>query len=228
MADVTKLKQTRGTIKATLTNIKKFADEKVHELPENQVVNQEKIETRLERLEKAWREFHEINDLITITSSVDQQADVDVFEDTFFETEAILKRLLKARVPSLALIHEGNTLANKTLFDLDRSQLHGEIRLPRIQIEAFSGDYTKWPSFHDQYVKAIHNNESLTNVNKFHYLKTLIKGEAAELLRHLPIAEEGYIEAWDKLLKRFDRKKKYCQGLHRIVYESIKCKSNVM
>lgn len=139
MADITKLKQTRGTIKGTLTNIKKFADERVNEPPELIVVNREQIETRLDKLEKAWNEFHDVNDSIAVGSGVSQQTEVDAFEDSFYETEAILKRLLKARKPSVITNQENNCKANRTFFDEDKLGLHSDVRLPRIQIESFAG-----------------------------------------------------------------------------------------
>ena len=47
-----------------------------------------------------------------------------------------------------------------------------KIRLPKLEIEKFNGDVINWSSFWNQFSSAIHENDSLSEVNKFTYLKS--------------------------------------------------------
>lgn len=53
----------------------------------------------------------------------------------------------------------------------------------------------------------IHNNSSIDDVQKMHYLKSQLSGEAEQLLRHVPITAASYEEAWSTLNSRYNNKK---------------------
>ena len=46
------------------------------------------------------------------------------------------------------------------------------VKLPKLAIHSFNGDITKWPSFWDSYEAAIHNNNNLSEIEKFNYLNS--------------------------------------------------------
>ena len=52
-------------------------------------------------------------------------------------------------------------------------------KLPKLQLPKFGGRVTEWSSFWDLYDSAIHSNSSISKVNKFNYLQTLLEGNAA-------------------------------------------------
>jgi hypothetical protein len=43
----------------------------------------------------------------------------------------------------------------------------------------------------------IHERNDLTNIQKFHYLKSSVKGEAQKLIVHLAITNDNYITAYN-------------------------------
>ncbi|XP_072934991.1 uncharacterized protein [Epargyreus clarus] len=53
-----------------------------------------------------------------------------------------------------------------------------QVRLPRIELPTYSGKYEEWPTFQDLFVSLVHNNTSLSDVQKLHYLKCSVAGEA--------------------------------------------------
>lgn len=57
------------------------------------------------------------------------------------------------------------------------------IKLPKLTIQLFNGDVTKWTPFWDSYDSAIHRNSSLMEIDKFNYLRSMLKGTAQEALR---------------------------------------------
>lgn len=209
MADVAGLIKKRGSIKATVTNIKKFTDRIAVDQEAGQAVNKEQLETRLEKLKEAWVEFHDVENQLSLYP--DQYLESEDFENKYYDTMAVLKRMLNIRSPSVVVQASSNhnVSLSRGIYDGDRSAFIGaDIRLPRVAIEPFYGDYSKWQSFQDQFTTSIDGNESLSNVHKFQYLKGYLKGDAANLVRHLPLTEANYIEAWNKLVKRYDKKKR--------------------
>ncbi|XP_055905233.1 uncharacterized protein LOC129940780 [Eupeodes corollae] len=82
-----------------------------------------------------------------------------------------------------------------------------EIKLPRITPPTFYGDYNTWRPFHDLFVSLIHNNSSLSNIEKLTYLKSCLKGNAASLLDYLEVNNDNYDEAWEILTTRYDHKR---------------------
>lgn len=90
-----------------------------------------------------------------------------------------------------------------------------EVRLPPLSIPTFSGDFTDWTSFSDIFIGTVHSNKNLTDAQKLQYLKSVLKEEPLQLIKHFSITNTNYSEAWDKLVARYDKKK-------QIVYAHIK------
>ena len=85
--------------------------------------------------------------------------------------------------------------------------MFNNVKLPKISIPVFSGLYTEWTTFRDLFVSLIHKNESLDQVQKLHYLKSYLSGEAEKLLRHVAITASNYEMCWKQLKHRYDNKK---------------------
>lgn len=64
--------------------------------------------------------------------------------------------------------------------------------LPRIQLPQFSGQYEDWPPFRDLFHWIIGKDASTTHVEKLHYLKLCLKGEAELLVRNLPTTDVNF------------------------------------
>ena len=54
-----------------------------------------------------------------------------------------------------------------------------QVKIPKLSIKKFSGDLTKWVTFWDSFNSAIHSNPSLSSMNKFNYLMSLVDSSAA-------------------------------------------------
>ncbi len=65
-------------------------------------------------------------------------------------------------------------------------------RLPKLTLPTFMGNPLKWQTFWDTYKIAIHENVSLSDVQKFTYLKAQLSGEAANSVEGLPLTESNY------------------------------------
>ncbi|XP_068149479.1 uncharacterized protein [Drosophila tropicalis] len=80
-----------------------------------------------------------------------------------------------------------------------------DCELPKINIKPFGGDYKEWHAFKDLFESTIHGKTTLTNIQKFHHLKSCIIGEAAILIQHLPVVDANYVTAWKSLSDRYEK-----------------------
>ncbi|GFX71822.1 mariner Mos1 transposase [Trichonephila clavipes] len=93
--------------------------------------------------------------------------------------------------------------------------ISSNFRLPKLNIPVFSGKFEDWINFKDSFLTSVHSQTSLGNIKKFQYLEGLLSDEPSSLIKHIPLSNESYEEAWGKLIDRYDKKK-------QIVYALIK------
>ena len=77
------------------------------------------------------------------------------------------------------------------------------VKLLKITLKTFSGDHLDWKSFKETFEAAVHNNESITNMEKFPYLKTYLDKSALQAIEGFPLTSENYTEAWNLLNDRY-------------------------
>lgn len=77
------------------------------------------------------------------------------------------------------------------------------VKLPKLSIKRFNGDLTKWVTYWDSFNSSIHSNPSLSSVDKFNYLMSLVESSAADAIAGLTITSANYDEAIDTLRRRF-------------------------
>lgn len=212
----------RGLAKGKLTRIETFIN--LSPLESGTTIGQ--YETKLVMLEAAFQEFNlyhnEITKTLTDTTEEEQLEYYLPVEELYFQSKSTLQTFITARTlecQSESMVNNLNqSLMNQSL--INQSNILGtpskmEIKLPRLSLPIFSGDYKEWNSFSDLFSCTVHKNSQLTNVQKLQYLKSVVKGEALQLIQHFNITSDNYEEAWDKLEARFNKKK-------HIVYHHIK------
>ncbi|XP_022832838.1 uncharacterized protein LOC111360825 [Spodoptera litura] len=214
------LKDLQTVIQKALTNFKKSPKERL---------SVEYIQTRLELLENDWSSFkntktqlygqYKIEDIVS-----QKVADIyDSTEDIYITCKCLMKSTLnKININEPQM--QNNSCNNST--NSSKSS-HSFVKLPKITIPTFSGKYSEWTTFHDLFISLVHNNKSLDNVQKLHYLKSHLTGEAEQLIRHTPITDANYSECWSHLEKRYANKKyltncilKRLFGQKRLIVES--------
>ena len=76
-------------------------------------------------------------------------------------------------------------------------------KLPKIELPVFSGDPLKWQGFWDQFDISIHQNESLSDIDRFNYLKKYLSGPALGTISGLTLSSANYKEAVTILTERY-------------------------
>ncbi|GFS46730.1 uncharacterized protein TNIN_200811 [Trichonephila inaurata madagascariensis] len=188
----------RGRAKAAFTRIKNFIDK------DDQTFDKNDIRNKLEKLELTYTEFDKADAALPIESS-----EMEEFETKYYETKAKLQNILENLSVRTNVYN-----ANSDVFENVSNMQSSNFKLPKINIERFSGNYKDWPSFKDLYASLVHNNMCLSNIQKFNILS-----EPANIIKHIPITEVAYNEAWEKLLARYDKKKQITLSLIKTFME---------
>ena len=125
------------------------------------------IKLRMGRLEEIWNKYEEIQDRlenIDCDSSKHDEFSND-FETKFYDLKVKMQRIIDEHdVKSSEQVHSTDTLEQGS------SNLHNSLKLPPIKLPIFSGRYDHWISFSDMFKAMIHENDSLPEIQKFHYL----------------------------------------------------------
>ncbi|KAK2577930.1 hypothetical protein KPH14_000955 [Odynerus spinipes] len=81
------------------------------------------------------------------------------------------------------------------------------MQLPRISLPTFSGSYMEWESFRDFFLSVVHQNPTLTDVQRLYYLRICLKGEALARIADVPLTDKEYAGTWASLRDRYENKR---------------------
>ena len=139
----------------------------------------------------------------------EEQIEQDVFQAGEVG-ESINRMIVKIdNVLKFSITEQNNVSAPGGLGSSDSSetqQMHSpatRAKLPKLSLKKFTGNPIDWQSFYDSYSAAVHNNNTLSKVDKFNYLKTLLEGPAASAIAGFSLTEENYETALELLKDRY-------------------------
>lgn len=89
------------------------------------------------------------------------------------------------------------------------------VELPPLNIPPFDENFVNWRSFYDIFERAIIMDTSISNTAKLQFLKTLVRGEANQMISHLQTTEENFDTAWTLLKKRYNN-----EPINKIIREN--------
>lgn len=164
----------------------------------------EYIETRKELLEQNWSNFESIHCKLYENYSAEQigqkvDSIYESTEDSYINYKTHMKTLLNSI--------SGKISGQDINTDKSNKKSSAFVKLPKISIPSFSGQYSEWATFNDLFKALVHNNEALSDCQKLHYLKDHLTGEAEQLIRYTPISDANYRQCWELLEKRYNNKR---------------------
>ncbi|CAB3252463.1 unnamed protein product [Arctia plantaginis] len=156
------------------------------------------LETKLQSLEEY--SYKTVNGSLSKIVSRDDRKQFEYFsqdvygscEDKYADTKANILDLM------------GPVLSQSPV---TKESVSPQVKLSRIQLPTFSGSYEDWPAFKNLFKSLVHENTSLSEVQKLHYLKLSVINEASILLKHIQVIEANYDKAWQMLIHRYDNKR---------------------
>lgn len=168
-----------------------------------EITNEQALEAiqRLNNIENSFEKYKNANEKLEDVDDFSYEEitikDEDVVE-MYTTASTALKKVAKDMHDSSFL----NSTTNNRV-----SQPSVDVKLPRIQVPIFSGEYEEWSSFYDAFISLVDQNNALTNCNKMHYLMSALQGNALKAVSRLKITESNYAIALQTLVDRFENKR---------------------
>lgn len=197
----------RKGIFALRDNIEKFVSKFDGELDMCQV------SVRLDSLDQLKNEFLEVQNSIdklddpgNLDANIAQRVD---FEQRYCDA----KGFLLSKRP----VDMNQTLDTSTFAHGHSSSFH--LRLPKIDLPHFDGDYSNWLSFRDTFKSMIHCNSEIPTVAKLQYLLQSLGPKARKPYESIEIKADNYFSTWSALLTRYDNKRFLKRQLFKGLYD---------
>ncbi|KAL0128559.1 hypothetical protein PUN28_003714 [Cardiocondyla obscurior] len=163
------------------------------------------IEIRLSQLDANWEKFEKIHDQLRNEHWDQVKAHAYItknhyagVEKAYYNQRATLEEMMITLSPSA-----GNSGAPEP----SRSSEPLRSQLPRLQLPTFLGRFEDWPNFKDLFQSMVGTDNSLKEIQKFHYLRNSLKGEVEQLTRNIPTTAGNYERVWTMLQEHYDIKR---------------------
>ena len=102
------------------------------------------------------------------------------FSEVVFKCVARIETCLADKVA--ASLYNQNETQNSTRKSMPK--------LPKLALKTFSGDPTEWQSFWDCFKTSVYDT-SLSDIDKFNYLRGCLSGQAAKSIEGIPLTSEN-------------------------------------
>ncbi|XP_055622014.1 uncharacterized protein LOC129765627 [Toxorhynchites rutilus septentrionalis] len=176
--------------------------QKFNETFEATQVNQ--VPIRIERLDHLWDKFKDTED--DIEALEDQE---DGFSETRQEFQNLyfeLKASLVSKLPRPAAAHPSSPDLPPPSRSVPHTTQSISVKLPEIKIPEFGGKSDEWVEFRDLFKSLVHTNTQLSSVQKLHYLRSSLQGEASRLISSLAITADNYPVVWKTICDRYENR----------------------
>lgn len=95
-----------------------------------------------------------------------------------------------------------------------------EMKLPKIDIPHFSGDYNEWMNFHNLFTLIVHSSPNLEPIHKLQYLRNCLTGEALKVIKNLELNGDNYYEARKLLKARFQHTRQLVDSYFKRIFKA--------
>ena len=166
------------------------------------------INTKLDVLGANWSKFDTNHKHLSEVKS-------DALLDTEYTKTRIYDRCLSLYTEAKAALlierdakEQTNPVSGTQLADVSAlTTAANRQSLPELTLGTCNGDYLAWRPFQDMFIAVIGRHTELSDVEKMHYLKTSLTGDAAQLIANIAVSGDFFSSAWDRLVERFENKR---------------------
>ncbi len=173
----------------------------------NFLVEERQRKIRIEDEERAWKAQMEEDDRRHKTQSDKEESDRKhaLAMKQLKIQELSDKRRQETEYERLQVVRE---TGGQVDLDVSRRSTYSpsnriSAKLPQLEIPKFRGDKLKWIEFDSIFKATINDNVSVSEVEKFSYLSTLLQGDAEDVIRGFPLTAEGYQTAYKLLEEKY-------------------------
>ncbi|KAI5733920.1 hypothetical protein M8J77_000362 [Diaphorina citri] len=155
------------------------------------------VDEIVEKHESLIDEVNDLNnDLPETVKPTDTSQWQKTFDDIYYQIKAHELALLEQDRPPPSPASASTSGANET-----------KVKLPVLSIPCFEGDPSNFQTWLGLFDQLIHRNAQISEIEKFSYLKSFLKGPALACIEHVPFVGSSYPLAYHTLKERFLRKR---------------------
>ncbi|XP_063911968.1 uncharacterized protein LOC135128820 [Zophobas morio] len=171
-------------------------------------------QTALESFKNFSNLQEQIEEVLPVADLVTQDKERIQFEELYYSVIANIETLIEQ-------CEKSKFSAN---IEHPQHESKFKIKLPTIELPEFNGNYADWLAFRDIFKSLVHENESLSDIEKMHYLCATLKGEALRAIESLTISSANYNAAWELITNRFENTRHLVQAHISNILNSPTCK----
>lgn len=223
MTELSSLLSRRGLLKGQLTRFNNF----VQSTQVGGDINIIQLKLRMEKIKEVWQDFETVQTSIEDSGVNEETAKYRTdFENLYFESVAVCESL-NIKDTENSVNNDGsnkkfengkmNALSEASSVSTGTPNFTSMVKLAPQEIPNFTGINSEWAAFHDIFSVLVHRNSTLSNIQKFFYLRSSVTGDAAKSIQFLDTSSDNYQVAWDALISRYSNKKTSCATSHKEV-----------
>jgi len=197
MSDLTKKTNQRKAVRTQTSSVIK----KIDRLLRDENVTHAKLLGLKNNLVGKLEQLNFLNDEV-LTLLEPEEVEQDVLDSMeFIDPTHELLAEVTLKLQSLSVMAQSEVeLSNKAS---SVRSVSSRCRLPKFELPIFKGDPLSWQGFWDQFSTSIHDNDEITDIDRFNYLKRYLGGQALETISGLSLSSANYKEAIKILTERF-------------------------
>lgn len=157
---------------------------------------------RLTDLYHAFEEFHD--ELIILDSNGDHLTKFTNIQERYYVFASRIENVAKASGSNCDEASVENYNDNVSSGSVAKKR---RIKLPEAPLPTFDGKFEEWLSFKSAFTNMIGSQSDLSDGDKLHYLKSVLKGEAANKIKIFSVDGINYSSAWELLVRSYEVKR---------------------
>ncbi|XP_037810871.1 uncharacterized protein LOC119603042 [Lucilia sericata] len=164
----------------------------------NENIHVSLLEIKRDELDKRWSKLTESYDNYMLEE--DKGVTEDFKDDISIRYEEVSIKYDQIKSQIINMIKEQNENSNQ-----ERSyNRESRFRLPPCDMQNFDGGVSKWPAFRDMSQAVCANKTDMAPAEKLFYLRSKLRGEAFQTIKHLDLVDENFSIAWEALKNRYE------------------------
>ena len=218
-ASLAKRIKKRGALRGSATKLRNRVSERLDDgtTPADMFYLKDKIQTIKQKIESLNKLDDEIIDLMASCNDEEAEGriemDIEASDLVRTELNAIVNRMECALgqlspAPNQQMQQQLQMPAqqqNLVYSSASSSTPQTTAKLPKLEVKKFSGKIQEWQEFWDSFESAIDSNKSLSAVDKFAYLRSLISEPARSTIAGFALTSANYAAAVEVLKKRYGK-----------------------
>ncbi|XP_046145641.1 uncharacterized protein LOC123988926 [Osmia bicornis bicornis] len=163
---------------------------------------------RMNMLKEAYQQCQDLDAKIVAMADLQARSTLQYFVDNHFER---CEECYQESLDYMSEILDKTSSTQETASEkgnLQPVKLRSQSLLPQIQLPSFDGTFEQWESFRDKFQSIVINDNSLSNVERLHFLCSALTGDAKKAVNHLPTTDANFEVAWQLVKNRYENKRR--------------------